>query len=89
MQHDQLIHRGLLEQRLDRLQRHIHQLSDEVASVDAIKATASLSSASAVRELEHSLRAEIHRLQHELDACEAQLRWSRDQISENQQPSEQ
>ena len=57
MQHDQLIHRGLLEQRLDRLQRHIHQLSDEVASVDAINATASLSSASAVRELEHSLRA--------------------------------
>ena len=89
MQHDQLIHQGLLEQRLDRLQRHVHQLGDEVASVDALNATASLSSASAVRELEHSLRAEIIRLQHELDACEAQLRRSRDQIAENQQPSDQ
>jgi hypothetical protein len=89
MQHDQLIHQGRLEQRLDRLQRHIQQLSDEVASVGVIKATASLSSAGAVRELEHSLRAEILRLQHELDACEVQLRLSRDQIAEKQQPSEQ
>lgn len=83
MQHDQVIHQGLLEQRLQRLQRHIQQLSDEVASVTALKAASPLPSAGALRELDHSLRAEILRLQQELDICEAQLRLSRDQITKS------
>jgi hypothetical protein len=87
--HDHQIHQGLLEQRLDRLQRHIQHLSDEVAGVEAIKATSSQPSAVAVRELEYSLRAEILRLQHELDECEAQLRRSREQLAENRRPNEQ
>ena len=78
MQHDQLTHQGLLEQRLDSLRRHIENLSEEVASVEALKTTSPLPSARALGELGHSLRAEILRLQHELDACEAELRPSRD-----------
>lgn len=86
VQHDQFIHQGLLQQRLDRLQRHIEQLSQELASVEAMNPASSPSSAGAVQELEHSLRAEMLRLQHELDSCESQLRLSRDQIvgSDNQ-----
>jgi len=88
VQHDQLTHQGLLEQRLDRLRRHIENLSEEVASVEALKTTSPLPSAGALGELGHSLRAEILRLQHELDACEAELWLSRDQLTENQQPAD-
>ena len=85
MQVNQGFHQGLLEQRIDRLQRHIQQLDDEVASVDDLRASSPQLSTDTLRELEHSLRAEILRLQYELDTWEAELRLSRDKIVENEQ----
>ena len=79
-----ILHRGLLEQRLERLQGQIQQLREEVSSVESLKAMSPLPSAGALRELEHSLRAEIMRLQQELNACEEQLRQTRDSIESQQ-----
>ena len=67
------IHIGHLEQKLKRIGQQIEHLKIEVEGLETLPTTSQLSGQDSVEELGHSLRAEIQRLQHELDLCESEL----------------
>lgn len=67
------LHTGRLEQHLERLNRQIDQLSDEVTSLASLSDASSFSGPHSVEELGHSLRAEILRLKSELTSCQREL----------------
>ena len=64
---------GRLEQRLERLNIQIGQLSDEVESLAALSDASSFAGPYSIEELGHSLRAEILRLKSELVTCQREL----------------
>ena len=67
------LHIGRLEQRLERLNREIDQLSDEVMSLASLADTSSFSGPHSIEELGHSLFGEILRLKSELTSCQQEL----------------
>ena len=67
------IHIGHLEQKLKRIGQQIEHLKTEVEGLETLPITSQLSSQDSVEELGYSLRAEMLRLQHELDLCESEL----------------
>ena len=67
------LHIGRLEQRLERLNIQIGQLSDEVESLAALSDASSFAGPYSIEELGHSLRAEILRLKSELESCQREL----------------
>ena len=67
------LHIGRLEQRLERLNIQIGQLSDEVESLAALSDASSFAGPYSIEELGHSLRAEILRLKSELETCQREL----------------
>ena len=66
-------HIGRLEQRLERLDIQIGQLSDEVESLAALSDVSSFAGPNSIEELGHSLRAEILRPKRELEKCQREL----------------
>lgn len=75
------IHIGYLEQKLKRIGQQIEHLKIEVEGLETLPTTSQLSGQDSVEELGHSLRAEIQRLQHELDLCESELIRNKAQVS--------
>ena len=73
------LHIGRLEQRLERLNIQIGQLSDEVESLAALSDASSFAGPYSIEELGHSLRAEILRLKSELETCQRELLMHRSQ----------
>ena len=73
------LHIGRLEQRLERLNIQIGQLSDEVESLAALSDASSFAGPYSIEELGHSLRAEILRLKSELTSCQQELHEHRTQ----------
>ena len=71
---------GHLEQKLKRIGQ-IEHLKIEVEGLETLPTTSQLSGQDSVEELGHSLRAEIQRLQHELDLCESELIRNKAQVS--------
>lgn len=67
------IHIGYLERKLERIERQIDQLRIEVDSIATAPVASRLSGQDAVKELDSSLRAELSRLQQELNLCESEL----------------
>ena len=76
-----LIHTGYLEQKLARIERQMDQLRSDVESVAISHMACQLSGQDAAKELGYSLRAELLRLQHELDLCESELLRRKAQMS--------
>ena len=74
------IHRGLLEQRLARLQHQIKQLNHEVELMDGLQGTSPTPTSDTLQELGYSLKAEILRLNQELDATERELQRHKDSL---------
>ena len=67
------LHIGRLEQRVERLNIQIGQLSEDVESLAALSDASSFAGPCSIEELGHSLRAEILRLKSELKACQREL----------------
>ena len=67
------LHIGRLEQRVERLNIQIGQLSDEVESLAALLDASSFAGPCSIEEFGHSLRAEILRLKSELETCQRAL----------------
>ena len=67
------LHMGRLEQRLERLNIQIGQLSNEVELVAALSDASSFAGPYSIHEFGHSPRAEILRLKSELEACQLEL----------------
>ena len=76
-----LIQTGYLEQKLARIERQMDQLRSDVESVATSPLACQLSGQDAAKELGYSLRAELLRLQHELNLCESELLRRKAQIS--------
>ena len=76
-----LIHTGYLEQKLARIARQMDQLRSDAESVATPLMACQLSGKDAAKELSYSLRAELLRLQHELDLCESELLRRKAQMS--------
>jgi len=70
---------GHLEQKLQRIEQQMDQLRIDVESLAASSMASQLSGPDAAKELGYSLRAELLRLQHELNLCESELLRSRAQ----------
>lgn len=79
------LHIGRLEQQMAGLERQIRQLSDEIVSLASLPDASSFSGPRAIEELAHSLRAEILRLNSELDACEHDLNQHRAKAMQQQE----
>ena len=75
------IHTGYLEQKLARIERQMDQLRSDVESVATSPMACQLSVQNAAKELGYSLRAELLRLQHELNLCESELLRRKAQMS--------
>ena len=75
------IHTGYLEQKLARIERQMDQLRSDVESVATSSKACQLSGQNAAKELGYSLRAELLRLQHELNLCESELLRRKAQMS--------
>ena len=75
------IHTGYLEQKLARIERQMDQLRSDVESVATSPKACQLSGQNAAKELGYSLRAELLRLQHELNLCESELLRRKAQMS--------
>ena len=75
------IHTGYLEQKLARIERQMDQLRSCVESVATSPTACQLSGQNAAKELGYSLRAELLRLQHELNLCESELLRRKAQMS--------
>ena len=75
------IHTGYLEQKLARIERQMDQLRSDVESVVISPMACQLSGQDAAKELGYSLRAELLRLQHELNLCESELLRRKAQMS--------
>ncbi|MBL6815397.1 MAG: hypothetical protein ISQ65_09155 [Pseudomonadales bacterium] len=82
------LHVGRLEQRLERLNRQIDQLSDEVTSLASLADASSFSGPHSIEELGHSLRAEILRLKSELTSCQRELHEHRTKAMSERAPGE-
>ena len=67
------IHRGLLEQRLERLQYQLKQLNHEVELMGELQGSSPMPTPGTLQELGYSLKAEILRLTRELDVTEREL----------------
>ena len=74
------IHIGHLS-KAQRIGRQIDHLKTEVEGLETLPITSQLSSQDSVEELGYSLRAEMLRLQHELDLCESELIRNKAQVS--------
>ena len=74
------IHRGLLEQRLKRLQHQLKQLNHEVELLDGLQGSSPTPTPGTLQELGYSLKAEILRLNQELDATERELQRHKDSL---------
>ena len=80
-EHSASIHTGYLEQKLARIERQMDQLRSDVESVATSTVACQLSGQDAAKELGYSLRAELLRLQHELNLCESELLRRKAQMS--------
>ena len=70
---------GHLEQKLQRIEQQMDQVRIDVERLATSSIASQLSGPDAAKELGYSLRAELLRLQHELNLCESELLLSRAQ----------
>ncbi len=80
MEPNNRIHRGLLEQRLARLQHQLKQLNHEIELLDGLQGSSPTPTPGSLQELGYSLKAEILRLNQELDATERELQRHKDAL---------